>query len=312
MSSKTIISNTMFVDDDGSISLRELGQNDILLGRGSGPNAYIGNVRFRSLVRDSIQTPGFSPTPDGKSEFAKVIVNTVKARNGRFVKRVISTRKNCGDIFVEVPDRVSLDKTKQTVRHQLRADAQGDKEIKKYRAKFPRSLLERKSKERRAAVSKPSAPNANAASIEEEHPIQSSVCNRNLNGPTLSGIVDPVGSLFVGELHRQGEVVRATRTAATSLMGSRRLFDSTVVLESAAQMLASGRECISNTLLLSELMGGAPQEWPTTSTAASIYCPPASSIASIYAYSNCFPNAGYCIIGLYSSGAPLDNLHHIR
>jgi hypothetical protein len=261
MSSKTIKSNNMFVDHGNCISIRELGQNDVLLGRGTGPNESIGNVHFRSLVRDSIQTPGFSPTPDGKSEFAQVIVNTVKARNGRFVKRVNITRKNCGDVFVEVPDRVSLDKTKQTFRHMLRANAQGDKEIKKYRAKFPRSLLERKSKER-AAVSNPSAPCSNAASIEKEYPTRSSVCNRHLKGPTLARIMmDPAGSLFVNELHRQGEVARATRTAATSLMESRRLFDTTVVLENAAQMLASAssREFMSNTILLSELMGGHHQ-----------------------------------------------------
>jgi hypothetical protein len=256
MSSNTIMSNTMFVDNGGSISLRKLGRNDVLLGRGSGPNAFIGNVRFRSLVRDSIQTPGFSPTLDGKSKLAQAIVNNVKARNGRFVKRVISTRKNCGDLFAEVPDRVSLDKIKQTIRHQLRSDAQGDK--------VPRSLIERKSKAR-AAVSKPCAPCANASAIEEERRTRSSVCNRNLNGPTLSGIMDLAGPLFVDELHGQGEVVCAKRTADTSLKESRKLVDSLVVLENDAQMLASAsrREFISNTILLSELMEGAPQEWAT-------------------------------------------------
>jgi hypothetical protein len=260
MSSKTIISNNMFVDDGDCIFLKELGQNDVILGRGTGPNTYIGNVRFRSLVRDSIQTPAFSPTPDGKSELAQAIMNTVKVRNGRFVKRVNNTRKKREDLFVEVNDRVALDKTKQTFRHQLRVVAQGNKEIKKYRATFPRSLIERKSKAQ-AAVSKPCAPNANAAASEEEHPPRSSVFNRNLNGPTLSGIMDPAGSLFVDELHRPGKVVRATRTAATILMESPRLVDSMVFLENAAQMLASTsrRQLISNTILLSELMGGHHQ-----------------------------------------------------
>jgi hypothetical protein len=125
---------------------------------------------------------------------------------------------------------------------------------------FPRSLIERKSNSR-AAVSKPCAPNAkNAAAIKEKYPTRSSVFNRNLNGPTLfSGIVDPAGSLFADKLHRQGEVVRATRIAATSLMESRPLLDNMVVFKNAAQMLASTsrKEFISNTILLPELMRGA-------------------------------------------------------
>jgi hypothetical protein len=261
MSSKTIASNNTSIDDGDCIFFRELGQNDVLLGRGTGPNENIGNVRFRSLVRDSMQTHRFS-TPDEKSELAKKIVNTVKARNGRFMKQV-NTRKNCGNIFVEIPDKVSLDKTKQSFRHQLRADAKGDKEIEKYRAKFPRSLIERKSKAR--AVNKPCAPNANAAAIEE-HPPRSSVFNRKLNGPTLSGIMDPGGLLFVDKLIRGG--AGASRTASI-MVSSPRLFSILASQNAAQQMLSSTtrRELISNRiLLLSELMGDYQSRLPATIT----------------------------------------------
>jgi hypothetical protein len=257
MTSKTIVSNNISVQPH-CIFIRELGLNDVLLGRGTGPNEHIGNVRFRSLVRASIQTPVFfSPTPDGKLELAKKIVNTVKARNGRFVKRV-NTRNTCGDIFVEVPERVSLDKTKQSFRHQLRSSSRGDKEIK-YRAMLPRSLIESKSTAWAilspvADVGKSCAPNTNSAAIKQ-HRHQSAVFNKKLNGPTLSGIMDPLGPLFVDELIRLGEV-GATRTA--SIVASPQLVDS-IVFKNASQMLSSAirRDLfVSNRILLSELMWG--------------------------------------------------------
>jgi hypothetical protein len=253
MSSKTIVSNNISVNDGGCILFTsELGPNDVLLGRGTGPNEHIGNVRFRSLVRESIQRVDLS-TPGGKSELTKKIVNTVKERNGKFLKRVNIRKKNAGNIFVEVPDRVSLEKTKQSFRQHLRAAARGDKEIK-YRAKFPRSLIERKSKAR-AVNKKPCAPNANAAAIEQEHP-RSSDFDRNLNGPKLSGIVDPDPvPLFVGKLIR-GEL---GATNASIMASSPRLADSILVSpQNAAQILsfAIRRELISNRILFSEFMGG--------------------------------------------------------
>jgi hypothetical protein len=265
-------SKTSIVCNPDYIFFRELRQNDVLLGRGTGPNEHIGNVRFRSLVRDSMQTPDFHPTPHGKSELAKKIVNTVKARNGRFVKRV-STRKNCGDtLFVEVAERVSLDKTKQSFRHQLRSSTRGDNGIK-YRSMFPSSLIKSKSKAQVvsipvAAVGKPCAPNANAASAIEDHR-QNAVFNRNLNGPTILGIMDPGArpAIFVDELIRCK--MGATRTASN--MASLRLVDSN--FHNAAQMLSSAArrgDFISNRhLLLSTLMGdhrqsGLPAPPPAT------------------------------------------------
>ncbi len=108
---------------------KDLGPNDVLLGRGTGPNEQIGNIRFRALVRDVIQSFG-SKDLDGKEKtrLAKSVMKEVKAKGGRFVRRVesgASTDKyknsnRAGDLYEEVTDALALDKTKQSFRHQLR------------------------------------------------------------------------------------------------------------------------------------------------------------------------------------------------
>jgi hypothetical protein len=100
----------MFVED--------IGKNDVLLGRGTGPNEFVGNIHFRALVREMIQS---SPLPDKqgeKTKLAKKIVRAVKARKGRFLRKIEGSGR---EAFVVVPDRVAEDKTRQSFRHQLRS-----------------------------------------------------------------------------------------------------------------------------------------------------------------------------------------------
>jgi hypothetical protein len=116
MTSPLVTSNTVSSDSGQTpILLKDLGQNDVLLGRGTGPNEHIGNIRYRAFVREVIKTSELHAI-DGKTKtkLAAKIVDSVKARNGRFVKRV-------NDFYQEVPDSLALDKTKQSFRHQLRA-----------------------------------------------------------------------------------------------------------------------------------------------------------------------------------------------
>ena len=100
-------------------------------GRGTGPNEQIGNIRFRALVRHVIQETGLKDL-DGKvkAKLARDVIKQVKAKGGRFVKRVelgstvSSGEKGSGklaDRYEEVDESSALDKTKQSFRHQLRA-----------------------------------------------------------------------------------------------------------------------------------------------------------------------------------------------
>lgn len=112
-----------------SFVMKDLGPNDVLLGRGTGPNEQIGNIRFRALVRDVIHASGKRGL-DGKEKtrLAKSVIQEVKAKGGRFVRKVegggADVHKNnatkVGDHYEEVSDALALDKTKQSFRHQLR------------------------------------------------------------------------------------------------------------------------------------------------------------------------------------------------
>jgi hypothetical protein len=69
----------------------EVGVNDILLGRGTGPNEREGNVRFRRLLEEMVeklQDPKRSMI--SKTTAATVVLHTIKERNGRFVRKLTS------------------------------------------------------------------------------------------------------------------------------------------------------------------------------------------------------------------------------
>lgn len=104
-------------------------------GRGTGPNEKIGNIRFRALIRQAIAARVCSPGgSDGKTkrDVAIDVIQQVKAKGGHFLKKVdIVGGSSAGnnnfdqdqhESYYEVVDNsTSLDKTKQSFRHQLKA-----------------------------------------------------------------------------------------------------------------------------------------------------------------------------------------------
>jgi hypothetical protein len=107
----------------------QLGPHDVLLGRGTGTNEYIGNVRFRETIRGIVDESGIEKF-DGhvKTELAQLIVARIKDIGGRFVKKIsTSAAKQQGPgsslegVYVEVRDSVACDKVTQCIRHKLRA-----------------------------------------------------------------------------------------------------------------------------------------------------------------------------------------------
>lgn len=129
-----------------------LGTQDVLLGRGTGPNEQMGNVRFRALVRESIQVAGGPRFVTGrtKHKLAMDVMAQVKANGGRFLRKMkpssntttrhqgeqaagpegevqqqrINTTAEVATIttdgYEEVTDEQALDKVKQSFRHQVR------------------------------------------------------------------------------------------------------------------------------------------------------------------------------------------------
>jgi len=89
-----------------------LNENDVLLGRGKGVNDYVGNRKFRDLIKDHRQEY-LGSTRGDKTHIARHIVEAVKqlTPQGRFLKKVPNTR-----YWVVVEKQVALEKTSQALR----------------------------------------------------------------------------------------------------------------------------------------------------------------------------------------------------
>jgi hypothetical protein len=107
-----------------------LGPHDVLLGRGTGPNESIGNIRFRTIVRVIIEDSGIRNLDRlTKAILAKLIIARIKEKGGRFLKKVnpgskdinaAKGEKTIEGLYEEVSDLVTSDKVKQTLRHYFR------------------------------------------------------------------------------------------------------------------------------------------------------------------------------------------------
>jgi len=123
----------------------QLNNNDVLCGRGSGPNDHIGNIRFRDEVSGHrIQYMKTNKRKD-KDRIARDILNFVSKRaepSGRFLKKLGGrVVKDVGfakgvDVWMEVDEGTALEKVKQALRQNL-TWIQG---YNQERSKFPSHL----------------------------------------------------------------------------------------------------------------------------------------------------------------------------
>ena len=66
----------------------QLQDDDVLLGRGTGPNDFEGNIRFRQLVGEVAKASSHSEFSTGKATLARKVVDAVNRRGGRFVRKL--------------------------------------------------------------------------------------------------------------------------------------------------------------------------------------------------------------------------------
>lgn len=96
--------------------------NDVLFGRGSGPNDHEGNIRFRDMVAQRKAEYMATNHRQTKAKIAKTIVDTVFASNGRFLKKLEPAEvQKLGlasgmDIYQIVDDDTIMEKAKQALR----------------------------------------------------------------------------------------------------------------------------------------------------------------------------------------------------
>ena len=110
---------------EGKDLIEVLNQNDVLCGRGSGPNDHRGNVKFRNLVYERRAEYLASTTRKAKGQIAQDIVDYVRTGlnpPGRFLRKIdAKTAKSLGisrgaEVWVEVDDDTALEKAKQALR----------------------------------------------------------------------------------------------------------------------------------------------------------------------------------------------------
>ena len=95
---------------------------DVLFGRGSGPNDHEGNIKFRDMVSAHKTEYMATNHRQTKAKIARSIVDTVLAKNGRFLKKAEPADlrgrilPNGMDAYVAVSDETVMEKAKQALR----------------------------------------------------------------------------------------------------------------------------------------------------------------------------------------------------
>jgi hypothetical protein len=101
----------------------ELGPDDVLLGRGTGPSSNEGNVNFRNAVEAMKSDYVSTPSRKAKNKFVRKTVEAIKAKKGRFLSKLRKSEiKMLGmsahkAVYEVVRDDVAFEKTKQAIRY---------------------------------------------------------------------------------------------------------------------------------------------------------------------------------------------------
>lgn len=94
----------------GTVGVTTINDNDVLSGRGGGTNLHPGNRQFRDLInlyrRDYLKA-----RKNDKPSISRSIVNAIREKNGRFLKKVEKT-----GLWFEIGDDAAREKTSQALR----------------------------------------------------------------------------------------------------------------------------------------------------------------------------------------------------
>jgi hypothetical protein len=112
--------------------IKDLNETDVLLGRGTGPSEHKGNREFRYLIAKRTNEFNSTDNRPTKSRIAEQTVRDVKAKDGRFLRRLekseyrfISDKTSTPELddvlYIQVDDVTAVLKTKQAFRYCSRA-----------------------------------------------------------------------------------------------------------------------------------------------------------------------------------------------
>jgi hypothetical protein len=103
---------------DGDV-VTDLKPDDVLLGRGIGPNEHQGNVKFREVVGSLRSEYLATNKRKAKDKIAHKTIKIIKARTGRFLRKLNApAAKPVGakDVYVIADEKAVVEKTKQALR----------------------------------------------------------------------------------------------------------------------------------------------------------------------------------------------------
>jgi hypothetical protein len=160
---------------DNNDYITDLRSDDVLLGRGSGPNDHEGNIRFRQLVAERKSEYMATNHRLTKAKIAQEIVDQVYANGGRFLRKL----ENDEMVRFEVPDGVDvwalatedtiMEKAKQALRQNTNKTKLGlsDDPMQKL---SPRRLSPNPSKSKSPVPSRTKLPGMNVPSLDDFEP----------------------------------------------------------------------------------------------------------------------------------------------
>ena len=96
---------------------------DVLMGRGNGPNDHIGNGAFRYSILDRLDEYTSTISRKKKDKIARQVVRIVQSKNGRFVRKLSQGEKRTRRLpaeklgYIVVKDSCAILKTKQAFRY---------------------------------------------------------------------------------------------------------------------------------------------------------------------------------------------------
>ena len=94
--------------------ITQLGKDNVLIGRGTGPNTNVGNIRFRELIY-ARKTEYLAHDHKNKNLIVREIIGIVQSRGGKFVKRMVAAKGNASVKYELVDENTVLEKAKQAL-----------------------------------------------------------------------------------------------------------------------------------------------------------------------------------------------------
>jgi hypothetical protein len=118
--STTIASGGGIQEETIRINYDQINSADVLCGQGSGAITHCGNLAFRSWIAQ-YQPLYRSACPVKRAEIAEGIIDEIKKKGGRFLKRAGTKSEGNTQSWIDIGWKAAVDKTRQALREKIPA-----------------------------------------------------------------------------------------------------------------------------------------------------------------------------------------------